>query len=1122
TLDTMLINSDQPNYRFRKKYEKGIPHYLFVKNIVTDNKGNHSFNFNTDTLFGNGFHTFYGQVRGDDNRIYQAERELLIATDTPFIEIYPQISPCSTGTSLSLSCFVVEPSGAPVTTEVVCKLLNKRGEPIVCDSSCTVNGVARFLFTISDTDSPSQAQVTVHANSNNPRTVFTEIQDFIPRKDNNDSIHIFTDREKYSHGDTAHITVYWPSNATNQFVVTGNISMKNYQKCNNVRRSEFAIPLTADFGSVFFISFVWFDTIKYDFQTAHKQIIMNPDSSIMLSVNGIQSRTFDPGDLCTLKIAVTDKQRKPVKAAFSAAVVDEAVFAFTPERDTGALYSLTPQSFQYPCSLFTVSEDFATDVRDRIRLIDSLGSKVCFINNKTHKKRKKSILGNYISEFLSDMCSKYNADMWWSMKTGKSIDDLIGGLMGGGGGGLILKKRGSLNIAAPTFMKGSALSGSPVRLRKYFTDQAFWANTIFSDTNGNAEITFRFPDNLSQWRVHLRGSDGNHLLLDYKDSLFTTKKLMIQLETPRFLIENDKSSVRTVVFNNTPDQLPVHVSCNSQKGITLNCKYDVDTIIFPNSTLSLDWPIIAVDSDSATIIAQVLAENFSDAESRTIPVNRYSVTMQTGKSLILKDSSSVAINISPDNMPHDKKLMLQITSDPVFSLMPSLTYLMKYPHGCVEQTMSRFLPNLYVGKLLDTNNRTLDSLRTVFRTFVDKGLQLLSGYQHADGGWGWWVDDTSHPKMTALVVKGLSCALQTPISIEQRNQIENMLKAGIPRLIEFSHSVVSDTILTLSILNGITHKFLTINNSKFVDNLMRNLPVLKTSHLAVLLECTHSLKLYNYDTLLSAELEKRIQKDDGFCWWENDIHPNSQGDWIHSDVYITALVLSVLSLSFPDHHLIQSVLQWLYAQNDGEKWLSTAVTSEVIHSIGNCFAPSVKKYDLPNLINLSVNGLEVTPYLRDKKSTAFSGYEYIEYIVPDSLIQLNNTIKAKLPENKTLFLSASMYYRIHPSYINSEKYPLKISRTIERVDYPIENETQVFPLRNTCTVGDELLVHLQIKTKKQCKYLCLEERFPAGVEVIIPERMAPPKGCIHAEYYPDKCNFYFSDIPAGTTEITYR
>jgi TonB family protein len=40
------------------------------------------------------------------------------------------------------------------------------------------------------------------------------------------------------------------------------------------------------------------------------------------------------------------------------------------------------------------------------------------------------------------------------------IDDLIGGLMGGdGGGGLDLKKRGTLNISAPEFMKGAALTG---------------------------------------------------------------------------------------------------------------------------------------------------------------------------------------------------------------------------------------------------------------------------------------------------------------------------------------------------------------------------------------------------------------------------------------------------------------------------------------------------------------------------------------------------------------------------------------------------------------------------------------------------------------------------------------
>ena len=38
------------------------------------------------------------------------------------------------------------------------------------------------------------------------------------------------------------------------------------------------------------------------------------------------------------------------------------------------------------------------------------------------------------------------------------------------------------------------------------------------------------------------------------------------------------------------------------------------------------------------------------------------------------------------------------------------------------------------------------------------GLEKLYGFQHDDGGWGWWPDDDSRVFMTAYVVSGLEQA----------------------------------------------------------------------------------------------------------------------------------------------------------------------------------------------------------------------------------------------------------------------------------------------------------------------------------------------------------------------------
>ena len=41
---------------------------------------------------------------------------------------------------------------------------------------------------------------------------------------------------------------------------------------------------------------------------------------------------------------------------------------------------------------------------------------------------------------------------------------------------------------------------------------------------------------------------------------------------------------------------------------------------------------------------------------------------------------------------------------------------------------------------------------------VQKGLERLVGFQHGDGGWGWWSSDRTNLWMTAYVVYALGLA----------------------------------------------------------------------------------------------------------------------------------------------------------------------------------------------------------------------------------------------------------------------------------------------------------------------------------------------------------------------------
>ena len=75
------------------------------------------------------------------------------------------------------------------------------------------------------------------------------------------------------------------------------------------------------------------------------------------------------------------------------------------------------------------------------------------------------------------------------------------------------------------------------------------------------------------------------------------------------------------------------------------------------------------------------------------------------------------------------------------TVFDALDYLASYPWGCTEQTMSSFLPDVIMAHTLDQLKLKSPVDRATLNDMVKAGLEKLNGFQHDDGGWGWWPDD---------------------------------------------------------------------------------------------------------------------------------------------------------------------------------------------------------------------------------------------------------------------------------------------------------------------------------------------------------------------------------------------
>ncbi|MDN5203003.1 MG2 domain-containing protein [Fulvivirgaceae bacterium BMA10] len=78
--------------------------------------------------------------------------------------------------------------------------------------------------------------------------------------------------------------------------------------------------------------------------------------------------------------------------------------------------------------------------------------------------------------------------------------------------------------------------------------------------------------------------------------------------------------------------------------------------------------------------------------------------------------------------------ILEVSSIPPINFGRRLKYLLRYPHGCVEQTVSAAFPQLYLSDLMDLNETGEDMTEKNIKAAIDK----LMSFQNSEGSFSYW------------------------------------------------------------------------------------------------------------------------------------------------------------------------------------------------------------------------------------------------------------------------------------------------------------------------------------------------------------------------------------------------
>ena len=615
------------------------------------------------------------------------------------------------------------------------------------------------------------------------------------------------------------------------------------------------------------------------------------------------------------------------------------------------------------------------------------------------------------------------------------------------------------------------------KVRKAFPDTAFWAADVVTDSAGHAHAKVEFPDSLTTWRATARGVTPDTKVGSATLKTIVRKNLILRLAVPRFFVQGDEVVISALVHNYLATAKTARVSLDAT-GLEILEGATKDVQIPSRGEQKVDWRVRAAQVRAASITGKALTDEESDALELDLPVNVPGVKLSRAHGGSLAAGGSAAFDLAfPDKVvPRSRSISLRVSPSLVGSLFAALDYLTSFPYGCVEQTMSSFLPDITVQQAVRDLNLKVDLDQAALQEKIHAGLDRLYNFQHRDGGWGWWETDDSHPFMTAYVVAGLVQARAAGVEVKADAMQKGA--AWLKRDFAEDPKLASDLRAYMQYALVLAGQVDTAALGAVYDQRAS----LSSYGMAILGLALEQAKDGRAAEIASA-LERFAEQDQEQAWW-TATRDNMLDFSEDATPEATAYAVKLLSHQRRDSALLPKAALWLMNhRNEGYWWSSTKQTAMVIYGL----ADYLKATNELNP-NLSVTVLVNDQPVMTRKLDQATGVTTPELTLDDAHVQPGvNRIRITTSGAGRLYYSARAEYSSNEERLeNTGSVSLNILRDYFRLVPGRDGDKIVYdtaPLTGFVAPGDIIAVRLTV-TGSEGKYMMLEDPIPAGTEFI--------------------------------------
>ncbi|MBM7118237.1 alpha-2-macroglobulin family protein [Archangium primigenium] len=280
---------------------------------------------------------------------------------------------------------------------------------------------------------------------------------------------------------------------------------------------------------------------------------------------------------------------------------------------------------------------------------------------------------------------------------------------------------------------------------------ALWSGVVPVPSSGKLRVPFQLPQYRGAVRV-MAVTAGPKRIGHASAQVLVRDPLVLQATLPRFLSQGDEIQIPVFVTNLSGKPQDVKVSLTAENlpvpgmampatqasPLQLLGKSEGQVRLENGKAATLVFQGRAVQAVGAARLKVVATGGgHTSFEQLDVPFLPSGPRERKVQRLELAQGTLDLAPYLQGWLPTSERSTFWVTANPYAESFQHLSYLVRYPYGCIEQTTSSTRPLLYVSELVDSVDPTLTATAKI-EDMVGSGIQRVFSMQTPSGGFGYW------------------------------------------------------------------------------------------------------------------------------------------------------------------------------------------------------------------------------------------------------------------------------------------------------------------------------------------------------------------------------------------------